>query len=585
MNELQKRLLEDYTLFNLNDPHITRFYIKYIDVLIDNFPYFKDLEVLSNYLISGNTEFNRVFEEKIERFADVVKYNRELACNPEDTFEMKELSRTLDNIEKSSSKINQLYPVDDDSGSNLLDTSDTSDSFEFKPEADEIMTQDSVVSVIQMPGFPNQGPACDDLVSNSTELVMKYYSRVMAAHISSVRVTNSLIDLLVARLEYNEINSLFLRLMHEKEFAAMLLQGNHIRSIAKKKIGCLAALLENMQTQGKGNIREDEEFIDQIDAIKDPLVQRFLAIGSAFEWVSILQDDSCLSDYSSQSNEDASTGSLQINCTTESDEIEQDFSSEESSEGFQASNSSDFQDKKEDDASFQWDSGAEELLSRVKSNELGCIIEFTDIYRILLFLCTNRGGLDIPVCSLSDVNRYTLYYIRLYSYNDICPGKKQLSFLIKLFFEHVNNTFLLTSVLKIIFKVSLNLLKSINFFEMLLENCRRYVLMDVSSFAMDGMSPSIREFTTDSIFYFLVRIYKRFQKVIEEEYSEWEDIGAMMEGYLQEEKKKSKGNDWLLPEDCEVFRRYAVEKMLSVVPFAKVFSNEENPDNGSDKGN
>lgn len=54
MDPLHKRLTTDYTLFNLNDPATTRLYIRNIDYLIDNFPYFIDIALVTEYLTTNN---------------------------------------------------------------------------------------------------------------------------------------------------------------------------------------------------------------------------------------------------------------------------------------------------------------------------------------------------------------------------------------------------------------------------------------------------------------------------------------------------------------------------------------------------
>ena len=59
------KLLKDFTLFELSDPKTLNHYLEKMDYLIENFFYFKDIDLVANYFVG-----NEVFLEKfnIEKF-------------------------------------------------------------------------------------------------------------------------------------------------------------------------------------------------------------------------------------------------------------------------------------------------------------------------------------------------------------------------------------------------------------------------------------------------------------------------------------------------------------------------------------
>jgi hypothetical protein len=58
--------------------HISKPFIDNIDFLIVNFPYFKDITMVSEYFMTENSDFNRVFSAKFHSFAQILFYDPKL---------------------------------------------------------------------------------------------------------------------------------------------------------------------------------------------------------------------------------------------------------------------------------------------------------------------------------------------------------------------------------------------------------------------------------------------------------------------------------------------------------------------------
>ena len=81
MINIIKKLETDYNLFCLNNPETTLFFISNIDFLIDNFPYFKDLSLVTSILCSDNKKFNSRFYTRMTKFVEIIKYDSESNSN------------------------------------------------------------------------------------------------------------------------------------------------------------------------------------------------------------------------------------------------------------------------------------------------------------------------------------------------------------------------------------------------------------------------------------------------------------------------------------------------------------------------
>ncbi|EQB61074.1 hypothetical protein NAPIS_ORF01363 [Vairimorpha apis BRL 01] len=71
LNFMRKSL----NFFKLSNPHITKPFIDSIDFIIINFPYFLDINMVADYLLTDNQEFNYVFYSKIRIFLNIINYN------------------------------------------------------------------------------------------------------------------------------------------------------------------------------------------------------------------------------------------------------------------------------------------------------------------------------------------------------------------------------------------------------------------------------------------------------------------------------------------------------------------------------
>lgn len=61
--------------FKIGNPHITKPFIDNIDFIIINFPYFLDIDMVADYLLTDNQEFNYAFYSKIRLFLNIINYN------------------------------------------------------------------------------------------------------------------------------------------------------------------------------------------------------------------------------------------------------------------------------------------------------------------------------------------------------------------------------------------------------------------------------------------------------------------------------------------------------------------------------
>ena len=68
-HQFRNKLIRDYTLFELSDTKITNYYISNATFLIDNYVYFKDIEIVTDYLV-GNELFSEKFN--LDLFIDVI---------------------------------------------------------------------------------------------------------------------------------------------------------------------------------------------------------------------------------------------------------------------------------------------------------------------------------------------------------------------------------------------------------------------------------------------------------------------------------------------------------------------------------
>ncbi len=72
--DLRKKIERDIRLFCKDQNETMKFYIQHIDYFIFNFPYFKDIEILSEFFSATNTNFSTVFLEKFLIFSKVIFY-------------------------------------------------------------------------------------------------------------------------------------------------------------------------------------------------------------------------------------------------------------------------------------------------------------------------------------------------------------------------------------------------------------------------------------------------------------------------------------------------------------------------------
>lgn len=71
---------KSYQSFCKEVVEITKPFIDNIDFLLVNFPYFKEIEMVSKYFMTQNEDFNHVFIAKFYSFSNIIFYNPELIC-------------------------------------------------------------------------------------------------------------------------------------------------------------------------------------------------------------------------------------------------------------------------------------------------------------------------------------------------------------------------------------------------------------------------------------------------------------------------------------------------------------------------
>lgn len=494
MNPIHKRLTTDYTLFNLNDPATTRFYIRNIDYLIDNFPYFKDIALVTEYLTAGNPRFTAKFRARLPRFLDVVRYDCFGDPGPEAPAAVES---------PSEGTVKCLYPSDESSREDPEFEEYSSEAASENSPAIDSLQHLNIASSTKGP------PVGDAFTNNPTHLVMNHFSRVLVVHIGCFPITDKFTRFIISRLEYDAIHNLLVSLLQEGAILPILLKNDCVRLIMDKNLKSLCALLEGVLYSSRNNIEDEEDFVDQVEVHKDALSGRFLQIGEALSLID------------------------------------------------------------RTDASRQEDSAADDISDAVRSSPLKYKVEFSTIYKILHAICQHRSSINISPVRVRSVNRFSLYYIRLLSYNPTFADADLAASLIHVFFENPQCSHLHSSVLRILVKVPAPVLKSVGFFERMYSVC--YDHISATRASPQGPEGAGR---TSSLFSFLIRLYIRYASFIKAEYPGWDVFHSLMEASCRLERTKYKPED--LDKLCEYegFQRYVVESMLGVLPYPSVFTDQ-----------
>lgn len=199
MDNLSKRMSSDFTLFNLNDPETTKFYVSSLDFFVSNFPYFKDLKALSAYFLSKNRKFDTKFKTRITKFLDIIDYNPDSSPLP---------------------------PPRPASLTSLKDLSLSSSPAKYPPL------------------FPNHFPSGPEFTVNPFHLVMKFYSRILLAFTGQFIVSPQLLSKLISKASNQDVASLLCSLVRFPSVLEILLSTGGITRLCDFNLPVLAMITE-----------------------------------------------------------------------------------------------------------------------------------------------------------------------------------------------------------------------------------------------------------------------------------------------------------------------------------------------------
>lgn len=611
MGHLYKRVSTDYTLFNLNDPGTTKFYVNNIDYFISNFPYFKDINMLTQYFVSENTKFNSKFQSRIIKFLEIINYDSEKASflqikndNLDDS-EMKqstentqtvkvksnltELNGNSNNIidsqildqELSSQEINKL--AHEINSMNLHDRKPPEVRI-FKPQSMDRVLKKSVESIINSPVkgsrpsslinikydplFPNHNPQGEEFTINPTSLVMKSYARILGSYIGRFVITSRFLKQLIDKLEYEDISNLLKNLAKKTNTIHIIVKNSLVINIIYKNLSTLENLIYSC-SKFNSNHSEEDGLMGMVCDCKDHILKIFMIDGNNF-----LKQKNCHS-------------SLILDLP-EHEKIDS--------------------------------------LRRLVVNNHSIPI-FPIAYRILSTICKTNGSVDIKEHKFYDINRFSLQYFRLLSFNKTSISDDLLSHYIDLmlFYSHVSH--FLLSLTKIILNTSPITLNDIGFFQKLRSWSYAIILCKISTNKIyldtsNGISGSdiwirrkdseeffllqrgleeydfykkiddeeevenVRVFTPELeerykhiqeevLFSFLQKIYANFSDFIRSNYNSWRDFSLIMDFYFKLEHLRYDEDELKYLQEYEGFERYIIDCLLSSVPYSIVFNDKK----------
>lgn len=605
MSRLHKKLAVDFTLFNLNDPETTNFYVKNIDYLITNFPYFQDIELLTAYFIAGNTKFVAKFRTCLGKFIEIIHYEGIGAAScTQSTNDLREVVVDQPGTHDDSQEggIGCFYPSDEsdedktgniDGDSEPADANapeDCRDNLQDKtgnidgdseladanaPEDCQDNLQDksySISSCDSEPRFPNHFPEGKEFTRHSTAVVMKYYARVLQCYAGDYQVTPCFVKALITKLEYDSIHHLLVGLLQEGTILPILVEARCVPRIITKNLKSLAALLDGVLYSSRNNIEDEEDFIDQVAMHKGMLIERFLQIGMAFGYIDGEAYGPC-------SDEEASAGGkaftsdedeyFKSNSTTPDNSSAEAYTEDSGPVPENTSESSGTAPQMEEPEQMPSDDVAYDTQvtqADAQNDPLKYSTEFSTIYKVLHMICMNRNSINIRSMKITAISRFTLFYIRLLSYNaSVHPAL--VAPLIDFFFLHTSNTHLQASVLRILVKTPTKQLKSLGLFDSMFACCHSHISAIKSTYSSTGR--------VDGLFSFLIRLYIRYASFIRTEYPTWDVFHGLMEAPCGLEKAKYRVEDLDLLLEYEGFERYIIESMLSVLPYPLIFENKK----------
>jgi len=471
---LHRRLSSDFTLFNLNDPQTTKFYVSNIDYFISNFPYFKDISILTQYFTVKNPKFNSKFQTRIIRFLEIIKYD---SSGGEDSVEVKGGSFDL-NIEfKEACVIRESHPVvKKDTTEEVSDEAKTLDK--IQKTGLEHKKPSSLINIKSTPMYPNHCPKGNEFVRNPTSLVMKCYAKIISFYLGGFVITSRYIKQIIEKLEYDDIRGLLGNLVKYGDTASTIVKNNLIKDIMHKSFESLEIVMNSVM-QGDINSNKDEErLLEQIAENVDYIMDVFMEDGNRYLKMNLLES-SLERNKASDLNSDLLNDSTDKKINSTNTEL-----SDTATEKAECYESSSLEDNKETDEQDQktanaCDSTNEKDVACGKNGSLDeedKILEyqpfvFPTAYAILSSLFSNslavKSPLKIREFRIVSLNRFTLQCLRLLAYNESHISEDHLVYLISLVLRNSSNSHFLVSLTKIILKMPPSCLMKIGFFKIL----------------------------------------------------------------------------------------------------------------------
>ncbi len=568
MFNLHNKLTADFTLFTLNDSKTTKFYIKNIKYFIKYFPFLKDIELVTKYFVAGNIKFSQKFKKHIPSFLKIIEY-----------LESNENKEIID-LKNISKQVSYLYPSDEESHTDeekliLSEEQENSysedvSSWNYDNEKLDSHNVFDSMSALSLTSSSSQNatslikiPENTNFTINPVKIVIYFFCQVVNHYIGSFTINTRFVKSMVNKLEYDHINDLLMNLVREGLVLPILIKNNWIPEIITKRIKTLSAIVDSLMSSNKNNIEDEEEFIYQIGFYQDQLVNRYFEIGKLIGYLdtndnefinqTIEEEDSLnLKD----SNLDPSHSVLISNVRKIKIDISDmsDISESEISSFHGTSKKINFENISEED---------------IRQNPLKYGMEASIIYKILHAICLNRNKMNIRVVKVKVINKFTLEYLRLLSYNPSIKNNKIIENLITMFFTYKDNTHLQISIIRIFVKVNPSILKSLGFFEQMYNVSYTYI-SKIKGEVNENENPSV----VDGLFSFIIRLYMRFATFIKSEYPDWLELHDLMKPFCQLETIKYLEKDLNVLVEYDGFERYVIENMLSSIPYPSIF--EEN---------
>lgn len=563
MDGLSNRFSADFTLFNLGDPKTTKFYIANMDYLINNFPYFKDIQIVSSYFLSQNRKFNSKFQTRITKFIEIVEYDsklkdsewsgtkeceategsssskedvKELYPSSEDEADIAQLEKfTVEGFEDDSNSNNNGLLLGDNNASSPRTVKESSNVQDMTDEesiemvisklslsglaSNDHKRPSSLINIKNIPHFPNHFPKGPEFTINPTGLVMKFYSKILSSFIGKFVVTPQFISKLIKKIHYEEVGVFLCTLVKQGAALDVLVTSGCLKQICFNNLPALEMILDSSLYLNVTEQGSEDKLLDQVYEQKDYLIGRFLLEGEK-AGVSIKYLHEC--------------------------EIKYDFGTVE-----------DTHIKNENDD-----------CSKPTS------LVYPIIFNILLAVCSNKSAVNIPEIELPFLNRFTLLYLRILSFNTSF-SIQMIARLSDIYFENPNCSHSLFSISRILLKTRPETLENVGFFEKMKES----IFVYTSQYSVGN--------SVDSLLAFLVKAYSKFKSYLLNSYDSsnkfsskqaWESAHAFFDFFLKQEKFGYKTHDLKLSENAPSFERYVIDCFLSDLPYSTVFQMEYPPD-------